>query len=150
MKSTLDPIQERCRTIESINWVARKCTPGVCHDRLDDTSICVFPRQNLSYSMRNKRKLQNENLFIPLRLHRELNRNIECILKGADVGILWPFVVKETWESGENHRNWMDDHYPTSFRRRESNCAHSGDKQETQPCAIKFVPFLCAKDFYEP
>ena len=59
------------------------------------------------------------------------------VLEGADVGILWSYVVEETGVPGGNHRHWADGHYPATSKRRKSNQGRSGGKRRFYPCTIQ-------------
>ena len=43
---------------------------------------------------------------------QKAQRTYICILEGADVGVLWSYVVEETGEPGENHLPWTGEHDP--------------------------------------
>ena len=53
------------------------------------------------------------------------------VLEGADVGVLWSYVVEKTGEPGENHRPLTGDHYPATCLHRDSVLC----------CAIQAPPF---------
>ena len=57
---------------------------------------------------------------------QKAQRTYRRVLKGADVGLLWSYMVEET---GENHRPWTGDHYPATCRHRDSILSRSGGKR---------------------
>ena len=46
---------------------------------------------------------------------QKAQRTYRRVLEGADVGVLWSYVVEETGEPGENHQPWTGDHYPATM-----------------------------------
>ena len=43
---------------------------------------------------------------------QKAHRIYKHILEGADVGVIWLYIVEETRVPGENHQPWTGDHYP--------------------------------------
>ena len=60
---------------------------------------------------------------------QKAQRTYRRVLEGADVGVLWSYVVEETGEPGENHRPWMGEHYPATCRHRDSTPGRSVGKR---------------------
>ena len=44
------------------------------------------------------------------------HRTYKRVLEGADVGVLWSYMVEETGEPGENHRPWTGRPLPCHMR----------------------------------
>ena len=59
--------------------------------------------------------LKSLNTIYLTLITQKAQRTYKCILEGADVGVLWSYVVEETGEPGENHRPWTGDHYPATL-----------------------------------
>ena len=75
-------------------------------------------------------------LFILLQLLKKLKKLIYMFLKAqmfALIMVMWPNMVEETGEPGENQRTLMVDHYPVMCPDADLNPDSRGDKRVCYP-----------------
>ena len=64
-------------------------------------------RYQPSYMYRARSPFKSLNTIYLASITRKAQRTYIRVLEGADVGVLWSYLVEETGEPGVNHRPWL-------------------------------------------
>ena len=91
-----------------------------------------FLKKKRKKKKKKKKKNRLKHYLFYFDYTKKSHRTYTRVLEGANVGVLWHYVVEETDLPGENHRHWTGDHYPATCRRRGSNPGRSSSIELVQ------------------